>query len=175
MAHEPELRILNPSRYTVAWIAPLEIEVQAALQMLDQVHPGRFPASSGDKYVYHAGEICGHAVIIATFAAGQPYGTNSTTSLASHIKHYFPNLRVGLLVGVAAGFPNFSCSPPRDIRLGDVLVALAVGNDPAILPYGLGKQIGATKFEPLRYGHSLPQTADIIRSAIAKIKASELI
>jgi nucleoside phosphorylase len=123
--------------------------------------------------VYHAGEICGHNVIIATFAAGQPYGTNSATSLASHVKHYFPYLRFGLLVGIAAGLPDLEHSPPRDIRLGDVLVALPDGDYPAILPYGLGKQIGANDFELLRYGHSLPQTEDIVRSAIGKIKTTE--
>ncbi|KAL2816277.1 hypothetical protein BJX63DRAFT_387804 [Aspergillus granulosus] len=164
---------LDPSLYTVAWIAPLEIEVQAALHMLDRIHSGRFPVSPGDKYVYHAGEICGHNVIIATFAAGQPYGTNSATSLASHVRHYFPNLWFGLLVGVAAGLPNFKFSPPRDIRLGDVIVALPDGKYPAILPYGLGKQISANEFELLRYGHSLPQTEYIVGSAIGKIKASE--
>ncbi|KAL2782472.1 hypothetical protein BJX66DRAFT_320651 [Aspergillus keveii] len=164
---------LDPTLYTVAWIAPLEIEVQAALQILDRIHSGRFPISAGDKYVYHAGEICGHNVIIATFAAGQTYGTNSATSLASHVKHYFRNLRFGLLVGVAAGLPDLDYDPPRDIRLGDVLVALPDGDYPAILPYGLGKQIGANKFKLLRDGHSLPQTEPIVGSAIGKIKAIE--
>ncbi|KAL2802760.1 hypothetical protein BJX63DRAFT_437581 [Aspergillus granulosus] len=164
---------LDPNLYTVAWIAPLEIEVQAALQMLDKVHAGGFPAGPSDDYVFHAGEICGHNTVIATFAAGQPYGTNSATSLASHVRKSFPNLWFGLLVGVAAGLPNFACSPPRDIRLGDVIVALPDGDYPAILPYGLGKQKGATGFALLRYGHSLPQTKRIVGSAIGKIKAKE--
>ncbi|KAL4745554.1 hypothetical protein BDW72DRAFT_52920 [Aspergillus terricola var. indicus] len=164
---------LDPNLYTVAWIAPLEIEVQAALQMLDKVHTGGFPVSPGDDYVFHAGEIQGHNIVIATFAAGQPYGTSSATSLASHVRKSFPNLWFGLLVGVAAGLPNLACSPPRDIRLGDVIVALAEGDHPAILPYGLGKQKGVSVFELLRYGHSLPQTIRVVSSAIGKIKAKE--
>ncbi|KAL2819382.1 nucleoside phosphorylase domain-containing protein [Aspergillus granulosus] len=164
---------LDPNLYTVAWIAPLEIEVQAALHMLDRVHPGGFPVGPGDKYVFHGGEIHGHNVVIATFAAGQLYGTNSATSLASHVKRFFPNLWFGLLVGVAAGLPNLSCSPPRDIRLGDVIVALSIGDNPAIVPYGLGKQKGAGRFELSRYGFSLPQTVDIVRSAIGHLKAKE--
>jgi nucleoside phosphorylase len=112
-------------------------------------------------------------MIIATFAAGQPYGTNSATSLASHVKHHFPNLRFGLLVGVAAGLPDLEHSPPRDIRLGDVLVALPDGDYPAILPYGLGKQIGINDLVLLRHGYSLPQTKYIVRSAIGKIKTTE--
>jgi nucleoside phosphorylase len=164
---------LDPNLYTVAWIAPLEIEVQAALRVLDKVHTGGFPAGPSDDYVFHAGEINGHNIVIATFAAGQPYGTSSATALAGHVRKSFPNLWFGLLVGVAAGLPNFACSPPRDIRLGDVIVALSAEDCPAILPYGLGKQKGATRFELLRYGHSLPQTKRIVASAIGKIKAKE--
>ena len=167
--------ILDPSLYTVAWIAPLEIEVQAARHILDKVHSGRFPVGPGDDYLFHAGEIHGHNVVIATFAAGQPYGTNSATFLASHVKKFFPNLWFGLLVGVAAGLPNFSCSPPRDIRLGDVIVAYSPpgGDYPAIIPYGLGKQKGDAGFELLRNGHSLPQMERIVGSAIGKIKAEK--
>ncbi|KAL2801694.1 hypothetical protein BJX63DRAFT_157636 [Aspergillus granulosus] len=164
---------LDPNLYTVAWIAPLEIEVQAARHMLDKVHSGGFPVGPGDDYLFHAGEIHGHNVVIATFAAGQRYGTNSAASLASHIRKFFPNLWFGLLVGVAAGLPNHSCSPPRDIRLGDVIVAYSPpsGDPPAIVPYGLGKQKGGDNFELLCNGHSLPQTQRIVGSAIGKIKA----
>lgn len=164
---------LDPNLYTVAWIAPLEIQVQAALRMLDKVHSGAFPVGHNNDYVFHAGEIREHNVVIATFAAGQPYGTSSATSLASHVRHFFPNLWFGLLVGVAAGLPNLSCSPPRDIRLGDVIVALPDGNNPAIVPYGLGKQKGGIGFELLRSGHTLPQTKRIVGCAIGKIKARE--
>ncbi|KAL4951759.1 hypothetical protein BDW69DRAFT_186071 [Aspergillus filifer] len=164
---------LDPNLYTVAWIAPLEIEVQAAKHMLDKVHTGGFPVGPGDDYLFYAGEIHGHNVVIATFAAGQQYGTSSATSLAIHIKKFFPNLWFGLLVGVAAGLPNLSCSPARDIRLGDVIIAYSPpgGDYPAIIPYGLGKQKGDGGFELLCNGHSLRPTERIVGSAIAKIKA----
>jgi nucleoside phosphorylase len=166
---------LDPNLYTVAWIAPLEIEVQAARHMLDKVHPGGFPVGPGDDYLFHAGEIHGHNVVIATFAAGQRYGTNSAASLASHIRKFFPNLWFGLLVGVAAGLPNLSCSPPRDIRLGDVIVAYSPpsGDPPEILPYGLGKQKEGDDLELLCDGHYLPPIERIVGSAIGKIKAEK--
>ncbi|KAM3500360.1 hypothetical protein MY11210_009527 [Beauveria gryllotalpidicola] len=66
---------LDPRLYTVAWIAPLEIEARAAAYMLDREHIGRFPMQRGDDYVYQAGEICGHNVVIATLPAGQEYAT----------------------------------------------------------------------------------------------------
>jgi len=66
---------LDPGLYTVAWLAPLEIEAQAALHMLDNRHGGRFPMGRGDDYVFQAGDMCGHKVIVATLPAGQEYGS----------------------------------------------------------------------------------------------------
>jgi nucleoside phosphorylase len=161
---------LDPELYTVAWIAPLEIEAQAALHMLDNTHQGRFPLSRGDDYVFQAGDICGHNVIIATLPAGQEYGTGSAAALASQVKRFFPNLWFGLLVGVAAGLPDHSRSPPLDIRLGDVLVGLATGGSAELIAYGLGKETGDDGFQPLRSGHVLANTETVVRSAIGSIK-----
>ncbi|ETS86576.1 hypothetical protein PFICI_00404 [Pestalotiopsis fici W106-1] len=160
---------LDPDDYTVAWIAPLEIEARAALHLLDKRHHGRFPVSRGDNYVFHGGSICGHNVIIATLPAGQEYGTGSAAALASQMKKFFPNLWFGLLVGVAAGLPALKHSPPRDIRLGDVLIALPEDGRPGIIAYDLGKETeGGIRL--LRDGHVLAMTEPIVRSAIGSIK-----
>jgi nucleoside phosphorylase len=160
---------LDPSLYTVAWIAPLEIEARAALHMLDHRHDGRFPWSYGYDYLFHAGGIDRHNVIVATLPAGQEYGTGSAAALASQIKTFFPNMQFGLLVGVAAGLPNLSRNPPRDIRLGDVLVGLSDGESSGLVAYDLGKE---TKdgFQLLHCGHALAKTETIVRSAIGRIK-----
>lgn len=162
---------LNPLLYTIAWIAPLEIEAIAALHMLDTKHYGRFPLARGDDYVFQAGDMCGHSVIIATLPAGQAYGTGSAAALASQVKKFFPNLWFGLLVGIAAGLPSTSGKTPRDIRLGDVLVAMPEGNSAGLIAYDLGKE---TKdgFQPLRLGHVLAHTETVVRSAIGSIKLS---
>ncbi|ETS84496.1 hypothetical protein PFICI_02521 [Pestalotiopsis fici W106-1] len=165
----PSTSNLDPKIYTVAWIAPLEIEAQAALHMLERRHRGRFPVSRGDDYVFHAGEIGGHNIVIATLPAGQEYGTGSAAALASQLKRFFPNLWFGLLVGVAAGLPDLSCRPPRDIRLGDVLVGLPEGKSAGLVAYDLGKET-ENGFQPLRYGHVLAITEPIVRSAIGSIK-----
>ncbi|KAH6613466.1 nucleoside phosphorylase domain-containing protein [Chaetomium tenue] len=164
---------LNPSLYTVAWIAPLEIEAQAALHMFDHIHDGSFHTGQGDDYLFHAGDVCGHNVVLATFPAGQEYGTGSAAALASQVKKHFPHLWFGLLVGVATGLPHLSRSPPRDIRLGDVLVALPEGESPAVVPYDLGKEVGGAGpgLQLLRAGHMLGSTEPIVRAAIGKIKA----
>ncbi|RYP37899.1 hypothetical protein DL767_002771 [Monosporascus sp. MG133] len=160
---------LNPKNYTVAWIAPLEIEARAALHMLDERHQGRFAVSRGDDYVFHAGSMCGHNIIIATLPAGQAYGTGSAAALASQVKRFFPNLWFGLLVGVAAGLPDLSRTPPRDIRLGDVLVGLPEGESAGLIAYDLGKET-EDGFQPLRFGHVLAATEPIVRAAIGSIK-----
>lgn len=160
---------LDPELYTVAWIAPLEIEAQAALHMLDHWHQGRFPMSRGDDYVFQAGDMCGHNVIIATLPAGQEYGNGSAAALAGQVKKFFPNLWFGLLVGVAAGLPNLSRIPPLDIRLGDVLVGLPVGESAGLIAYELGKE-GKEGFQLLRGGHVLANTETVVRSAIGSIK-----
>ncbi|KAH8158995.1 hypothetical protein CIB48_g9253 [Xylaria polymorpha] len=160
---------LNPALYTVVWIAPLDIEARAALHMMDKVHDGRFPMSRGDDYVFIAGEMLGHNIVVATLPAGQEYGTGSAAALASQAKAFFPNLWFGLLVGVAAGLPNLSRSPIRDIRLGDVLVALPEGDSAGLVAYDLGKETNEG-FQPLRLGHVLASTEPVIRSAIGSIK-----
>lgn len=159
---------LDPELYTVAWFAPLEIEAQAASHMLDNWHEGRFPLKRGDDYVFQAGDICGHNVIIAKLP--QEYGTGSAAALASQVKAFFPNLWFGLLVGVAAGLPNLTRSPPLDIRLGDVLVGLATDESAGLVAYDLGKETANDGFQLLRSGHILASTETVVRSAIDSIK-----
>ncbi|KAF4954445.1 hypothetical protein FGADI_5223 [Fusarium gaditjirri] len=163
------MKELDPALYTIAWIAPLEIEAQAALHMLDNRHDGRFPTSRGDDYIFLAGDINGHNVVIATLPAGQEYGTGSAAALASQIKKFFTNLWFGLLVGVAAGLPNLQKTPQIDIRLGDVLVGLSEGDSAGLVAYDLGKET-IEGFQLLRSGEVLANTETVIRSAIGNIK-----
>jgi nucleoside phosphorylase len=161
---------LDPNLYTVAWIAPLEIEAQAARNMLDKRHDGQFHLDAEVDYVFEVGEICGHYAIIFTFIAGQEYGTASAAALASRIKTLFPSLRFGLLVGVAAGLPNHSRNPPIDIRLGDVLVSLPTATSNGVVAYDLGRETEDDAYEPLLSGCWLSRTNDAVRSAIGRIK-----
>ncbi|KAF4951691.1 hypothetical protein FGADI_7285 [Fusarium gaditjirri] len=167
--HAGQTGILDPKDYKIAWIAPLEIEAKVAMYLLDERHRGRFPVSRGDDYVFQAGAMGGHNIVIATLPAGQEYGTGSAAALAGQVKKFFPNLWFGLLVGVAAGLPDLSRVSARDIRLGDVLVGLPDGDSAGLVPYDLGKET-EDGFQPLRLGHSLAMTEPIVRSAIGSIK-----
>lgn len=161
---------LDPTLYRIAWIAPLLIEARAAICSFDKLHDGQFPLDRGDDNVYIAGEIGGHHAIIATLPTGQEYGNGSAAALASQIKKFFPNLWFGLLVGVAAGLPNFSIFPPRDIRLGDVLVGLPEGDHAGLIAYDLGRETDNEGLKLLQDGRVLAPTEPVIRSAIGKIR-----
>jgi hypothetical protein len=159
---------LEKQRYTVVWIAPLEIEALAAKYMLDHVHDVKFTSGRGDDYIYTAGDINGHSVIIATFPAGHSYGVGSAASLARDVKAKFPNLWFGLLVGVAAGLPDLSKVSPRDIRLGDVLVGLGQNGNTGIVSYGFGKET----VEEFQLTGAEARTAMLVSAAIGAIKLS---
>ncbi|KIV78070.1 hypothetical protein PV11_09832 [Exophiala sideris] len=140
---------LRYEEYTVAWIAVLPIEVFAARQVLDKEHKGQFPWYPGDSYIYRAGEINGHKIVIASLPAGENPGVGSAAALVTQVKIRFPRIRFALLVGIAAGLPDF---PPgsqrrsdtgdvaefRDIRLGDVLVAQPHKASTGIVHYDFG-------------------------------------
>ncbi|KAI1451314.1 purine and uridine phosphorylase [Annulohypoxylon moriforme] len=161
---------LRPEDYSVLWIAPLPIEAQAAIHMLDHTHDGDFPINPGDDYIFEAGEMCGHNIVIATLPLGQEYGTGSAAALASQAKKFFPNLWFGLLVGVAAGLPKLQSTQRRDIRLGDILVSTPDTTNPAAVAYGLGKDMGKDEPELLRQGHILAQTETIVRAAMGSVR-----
>jgi len=105
-------------------------------------------------------------VIIATLPSGHSYGVGPAAALAQDIRTKFPNLWFGLLVGIAAGLPNHSENPPRDIRLGDVLVAEGERGKTGIVSYGSGKET-AEEFQLLGTNHN---TAKLVSSAIGNIK-----
>ena len=65
------MSLLNPNDYTVAWIAVLHIEAEAALHILDRVHEGRFPMQRGNDYVFLAGDLGGHNIVIRYRCCGR--------------------------------------------------------------------------------------------------------
>ncbi|KXX79679.1 hypothetical protein MMYC01_202551 [Madurella mycetomatis] len=137
--------------------------------MFDNRHDGRFPTGRGDDYLFHAANVCGHNVVLATLPAGQNYGTGSTAALVSQSEEVLPKPLVRFARWRCRRLPNLSTNPPRDIRLGDVLVAPPEGGSAGLVGYDLGKE---TKdgFQLLRFGHALATTEAIVRSAIGSIK-----
>ena len=159
--------VLDFNNYTVAWIAPLQIEAQAAIRMLDKIHDGNFRSDPGDDYKYIGGEINGHNVVVATLPPGTQYGGASAAALAAQVKKCFKKLWFGLLVGIAAGLPDLSRDPPLDIRLGDVLVSVPDSENTGVVQYDFGKQ----KAEGFENRSRQAVTASIVRAAFGQIQS----
>ncbi|THZ96876.1 Pfs, NACHT and ankyrin domain protein [Aureobasidium pullulans] len=122
--------------YTVGWIAALPKELSAAIAMFDEQHdkPLDFEKHSSDSNSYHCGRIENHNVVVACLPHGI-YGTTSAATTASSMLFSFPNVKVGLMVGIGAAIP----SDANDIRLGDVVVSLPHGRSGGVIQYDLGK------------------------------------
>ena len=125
-------------RYTVGWVAALSGERAAAMAMLDEIHgkPLDFEQPRTDTNSYTWGRIGEHNVVIASLPPGA-YGTTSAASTALPMVYSFPQIRIGLLVGIGAGIARPDVG--RDIRLGDVAVSQPNGRSGGVIQYDLVK------------------------------------
>ena len=156
---------VDVAQYTVGWISALPLERAAATAMLDEIHPKPprdFKRQSRDPNVYSFGRIGCHNIIVASLPAGV-YGLTAASATALHMVSTFPQLQIGLLVGIAAGIP----SPSRDIRLGDIVVAQTDGTSPGVIQYDLGKAKVNGQFE--RKG-SLNNPPPLLSHAVAQLQ-----
>ena len=108
----------NPNDYTVGWICAISTEYVAAQVCLDKKHEGPEYVSTNDNNDYTLGKVGRHNVVIAVLPDGE-YGTSSAAIVARDMLHSFPNIRIGLMVGIGGGVP----SQKYDIRLGDIVVS----------------------------------------------------
>jgi nucleoside phosphorylase len=76
----------------------------------------------------------------------------------------FPNVRIGLMVGIGGGAP----SPKHDIRLGDVVVSSSRDGKGGVFQYDFGKAIQGQEFQTTAF---LNQPPEILRTAMSGLKA----
>lgn len=112
-----ELRTLRARDYHVAWISAIRKEYIIACAMLDETHNDP-PDRPEDHRFYTFGCINNHNVVIARLPEGT-VGIDTAASLATDMASSFPQLRFGLMVGIAGGAPT----KDNDIRLGDIVVS----------------------------------------------------
>ncbi|KAB8364846.1 hypothetical protein FH972_024709 [Carpinus fangiana] len=122
--------------YTVGWIAALPHERAAGTAMLDERHnaPKDFVKNQSDDNQYTRGLMGLHHVVIASLPVGE-YGTNVAAITARSMLASLPHIRIGLLVGIAAGIPRLDAG--YDIRLGDVVVSQPKGSSGGVIQYDL--------------------------------------
>ncbi|KAK2051085.1 purine and uridine phosphorylase [Colletotrichum caudatum] len=102
--------------YTVGWICALPTEFNAAQVFLDEEHEDCPPVSQQDNNNYALGRIGSHKVVIAALPDGE-YGNNVAAAVARDILHSFPDVRIGLMVGIGGGAP----SSEHNVRLGNII------------------------------------------------------
>ncbi|KAE8406146.1 nucleoside phosphorylase domain-containing protein [Aspergillus pseudonomiae] len=153
----------DPEKYIVGWICSLATEYIAAQEILDEEHEGPTFVSPNDPNDYTLGKIGKHNVVIAVLPDGE-HGTASAASVAANMLNSFPNVRIGLMVGIGSGVP----SEKHDIRLGDVVVSAARNGEGGVFQYDFGKSIQAQSFEHIRFLNQPPTT---LRTAISGIQA----
>src|SRR3954454_15967697 len=123
----------NPKSYTVGWICAITTEYVAAQTFLDEKHKGPEYVSPHDNNDYTLGKVGKHNVVIAVLIDGE-YGTASAASVARDMLHSFPNVRIGLMVGIGGGAP----SRDHGIRLGDVVVSSPRDGSSGVFQYDFG-------------------------------------
>jgi nucleoside phosphorylase len=151
----------NPEEYTVGWICALPTEHTAACLFLDEEHgqPDPEHIAAGDNNAYELGVTAGHKVVIAVLPHGE-YGTTTAATVATDMLRSFPNIKVGLMVGVGGGAPTTN----NDIRLGDVVVSSPKDGKGGVYQYDYGKRVQGQGFKPT--GH-LNQPPSAVLTAMA--------
>ena len=153
----------NPGDYTVGWICALSTEYVAAQAFLDEKHEGPEHVSPNDNNDYTLGKIGKHNIVIAVSPDGE-YGTASAAAVARDMLHSFPNVRIGLMVGIGGGAP----SQQHNIRLGDIVVSAPRNGIGGVFQYDFGKTIQDQSFRHTGY---LNQPPTALRTAMSGLKA----
>ncbi|KAL3459648.1 ankyrin repeat-containing domain protein [Aspergillus heterothallicus] len=149
--------MFNPHDYTVGWICALDTEYVAAQVFLDEEHAVPEYVSPNDNNNYTLGRIKQHNVVIAVLPHAE-YGLATAASVARDMLHSFPNVRIGLMVGIGGGAP----SARNDIRLGDVVVSSS------LFQYDAGKAIQGQEFE---FTKLMDQPPTVLRTAVSGLAA----
>ncbi|KAJ3486515.1 hypothetical protein NLG97_g6599 [Lecanicillium saksenae] len=154
---------LSNEEYTVGWICALTTESVAAQVFLDQKHAPPLYIATHDNNDYTLGRIGRHNVAIAVLPGGE-YGTASAASVARDMLHTFPNIRLGLMVGIGGGAP----SARHDVRLGDVVVSEPQNGLGGVFQYDFGKHVQDQPFQHTRF---LAPPPTVLLTAISGLRA----
>ncbi|KAM0550570.1 hypothetical protein ACHAPJ_008828 [Fusarium lateritium] len=104
-----------------------------------------------------------HNVAIAVLPHGE-YGISSAASVARDMLSSFPNVRIGLMVGIGGGAP----SRKHDIRLGDIVVSASGSGKGGVFQFDYGK---VKQNEELQETGFLNRPPTILRTAVHGLMA----
>jgi nucleoside phosphorylase len=153
----------DPLDYTIGWVCAIATEYAAAQAFLDEKHPIPQFISENDPNTYTLGKMGNHNVVIVVLPRGQ-YGLSSATTVATDMCHSFPNVRMGLMVGIGGGIP----SRKQDVRLGDIVVGIPGYGHGGVLQYILKT---ALEDEDLKTVGHLNGPPNVLLGAISGLSA----
>lgn len=91
------------------------------------------------------------------------YGLAAAANVCTNMLNAFPNIRVGLLVGIGGGAPTSQ----KDIRLGDVVVSSTGQGTGGVIQYDYGRTVQNRDFQTTGF---LNQAPTALRTAISALK-----
>jgi nucleoside phosphorylase len=153
----------DPSKYTVGWICAITTEFAAAQEALDEEHKDPEWVTEQDHNSYALGKIADHNVVIAVLPDGE-YGITSAACVARDMLHSFPNIRIGLMVGIGGAAP----SARHDVRLGDVVVSSPNNGKGGVVQYDYGKFVQDQLFQQTGF---LNQPPTLLCTAVNNLRA----
>src|SRR4051794_18008423 len=118
-------RPADRTAFEIAIICALRIEsdaVEAAFEEFWEDDGHRYDKAPGDPNSYTLGRIGYHNVVLA-YMPGM--GKASSAAVAASFRASFPNIRLGLVVGVCGGVPQPTVQD-EEIFLGDVIISTGV-------------------------------------------------
>ncbi|KAF2732010.1 purine and uridine phosphorylase, partial [Polyplosphaeria fusca] len=149
--------------YTVGWICAITTEYVAAQAFFDEKHDRPEYVHPHDNNDYTLGRIGPHNIVAAVLPDGE-YGVSSAAAVARDMLHSFPNIRIGLMVGIGGGAPTLQ----HDIRLGDIVVAAPRDGKGGVFQYDFGKTIQDRSFQSTGF---LNKSPPVLLTAVSGLKA----
>ncbi|GAD94891.1 hypothetical protein AOR_1_424064 [Paecilomyces variotii No. 5] len=167
MRHSPHPN----SAYTVGWISALPTEMAAAKGMRDEIHgaPQSSPVRKG-RNSYLLGSLSGHKVALTSLPV-DGMGGSSAAVVAANMLSMFPNVRIGLLVGIGGGIPNYDGPKTRDIRLGDVVIS-SDQKSGGVIAHDFGRRLGDGTFED---NYHLNRPPRLLRTALSHMEMEHMV
>lgn len=161
-------RPVSPNGYRIAVICALQIEADAVEDMFDEdwEKDHKYPELQNDPNTYTMGRIGEHNVVLAHMPG---IGKANSANVAGSFRMSFPEIRLGLVVGICGGMPFIREHPnpsePRevDVFLGDVIISTEV------FQYDLGHQFSDTHIPTDTIQNMLGRPNPKIRSFLRKM------
>jgi nucleoside phosphorylase len=160
--HTHHSRPTHRSQFTVAIFCALPLEADAARELFDEIwgEGENYGKAAGDANTYTLGKILHHNVVLVHMAGMGKGASQASSSILSS----YPEIKLGLVVGICGGVPSYS-EGNDDIILGDVVIS------DGIVQYDFGRQFPDT-FSTREGVVSRPPPS--IRTMLAKLKGVQV-